>query len=427
MNARTVRNSCFAATVVAALSSLVAGCGHPTGNVSAANTAPPLTANPTALPGVPFFVKRGMCKRETVWAEPRYTLQVDVLAGDKPAASRSIVISRSYLIENTGTKGTNSNLERLLKDLNALAAARGEGDLGTLCPKDVAAEWETVAHDARDSERKVYCEETKSSGCENLADGESNGDLIRLVNTANVVTEVDYEHVYYMNTRTPWIGNASADTKLNPDGTLSEGNLTANDQTWSTILGTIGSLAGDVSSFESAKVTALATSASPASQAATLTSSTVSTVSPELVKTPPPPPRPPACTPPLPGWPMPSVASVVAVKASTNPDSDAAPKPDARPAPKAKPDSKPNAEQKSESTKTDVSISYRVSIQATGYLHDHVKETAGLGTQCIPEAAGVTDGSVTITRQDDAKTKDDGSAIKVSGEVKLPKASDAKK
>jgi hypothetical protein len=329
-----------------------------------------------------------MCKRETVWAEPRITLQVDVLAGDKPAASRNIVISRSYLIDNTGSKGTNSNLEKLLKDLNALAAARGESDLGTLCPRDVSAEWETVAHEARDSERKVYCEETASlGGCEHLADGESNGDLLRLVNTANVVTEVDYEHVYYMNTRTPWIGNASADTKLNADGTLSEGNVAVNDQTWSTILGTIGSLAGDVSSFESAKVTALAASA-PA----------VGVVSPEAVRTPPPPPPPAACTPPMPGWPMPSGAPAGVVTALADPK-----------------------------TKADASTSYRVSIQATAYLHDHVKETSGIGVQCVPESAGVTDGSVTITKQDAAKTKDDDNAIKVSGQVTLPKSSDAKK
>jgi hypothetical protein len=56
-----------------------------------------------------------------------------------------------------------------------------------------------------------------------------------------------------------------------------------------------------------------------------------------------------------------------------------------------------------------------------------VKETSGIGVQCVPESAGVTDGSVTITKQDAAKTKDDDNAIKVSGQVTLPKSSDAKK
>ena len=401
MNARSMCMPCFAALVVAALFSFATGCGHPTVEVSAANTAPALTASPSELPGVPFYVKHGMCKRETVWAEPRYTLQVNVLAGDKTAASRSIVISRSYLIENTGSKGANSNLEKLLKDLNALAAARQEADLGGLCPKDVAATWETVAREARDSERKVYCEEANDSGCEHIADGESSGDLIRLVNTANVVTEVDYEHVYYMNTRTPWIGNASADTKLNSDGTLSEGNIVANDQTWSTILGTIGSVAGDVASFGAAAVTGVAPVASAATTPAVTAIAPLSVGAEEIV-------RPVETCKPEPGWPMPGVASV---KAPADHDSDATPKADKKPAP----------------AKTDASISYQVSMQASGYLHDHVKETAGLGSQCIPDSAGVTDGGVTITKQDGGATKDDDSAIKVSGKVTLPKAGDAKK
>jgi hypothetical protein len=407
---------CFAALVAAALFSFATGCGHPTVEVSAANTAPALTASPSELPGVPFYVKHGMCKRETVWAEPRYTLQVNVLAGDKTAASRSSVLSRSYLIENTGSKGANSNLEKLLKDLNALAAARQEADLGGLCPKDVAATWETVAREARDSERKVYCEEANDSGCEHIADGESSGDLIRLVNTANVVTEVDYEHVYYMNTRTPWIGNASADTKLNSDGTLSEGNIVANDQTWSTILGTIGSVAGDVASFGTAAVTGVAPVASAATTPAPANEEAVG---PRVGVGPPPQ----TCAP-EPGWPMPGV---VAVKASASHDSEAAPEAEAPATAKNKPDATPKADKKPTPPKAEASTSYQVSMQASGYLHDHVKETTGLGSQCIPDSAGVTDGSVTITKQDGGATKDDDSAIKVSGKVTLPKAGDAKK
>jgi hypothetical protein len=67
-------------------------------------------------------------------------------------------------------------------------------------------------------------------------------------NTSNIVAEVDYEHPYYLNSRTPWIGNSQIDAKLNADGTLSEGSAQKTDQTWSTILGTFTSLASTVAS-----------------------------------------------------------------------------------------------------------------------------------------------------------------------------------
>ncbi len=416
-----------AAFVVAAISSahlflLATGCGHPTVVVSAVNAPPALTSTPTTLPGIPFYVKRGMCKRETVWAEPRYTLQVNVMAGDKPAASRSLVVSRSFLIENTNTKNANSKFAQLLKDLYALAAARKESDLESspntpVCPEDVAKEWDTEAQSARDIENNPFCEEITGSPCKSLATGEKDGDLLRMVNTANVVNEVDYEHVYYMNTQTPWIGNASADTTLNTDGTLSKGTIAVNDQTWSTIIGTIGTLAGDVTSFESANVAAKATVtvahiANPQQLMASNIQIEETNVS--------------ACKG-APGWPLPREAAVTAVKAPKI-AADIAPKTDARPKAKVKPDPEPTPDNKPaldagpDSTKTELGVSYQVSIQATVYLHDHVKEDTGLGTACYANATGVTDGSVTITRLDDAKAKDDSGAIKVSGTVTLPKA-----
>jgi hypothetical protein len=286
-----------------------------------------------------------MCKRETVWAEPRHTLQLDILENDKPAVTRSITFSRSFL--------QNSELETLVAKLNLLAAPPKNIDSDTLCKTvdEVASSWEKVAKEAE--AQKPSCDVvSKQSGCESLAAAEANGDLLRISNTANIVAEVDYEHVYYMNTKTPWIGNASVNAELNTDGTLSKGNAQVTDQTWSAILSTIGTLAGNFTTFASAAVTANPSLVKMMERGCTLSS----------------------------GWLAPSKDVV-----------------------------------------------YRITPSTEIYLHDHVLEDTGIGTSCKPTEGGVTEGSVTITKQDAGPAKDDASAIKVSGTVTLPKADPATK
>jgi hypothetical protein len=410
------------ALAAAGLGLLTTGCGHPTVEISAATAPPALGAAPTSVPGVPFYVKRGMCKRETVWAEPKYTLTVNVMDGDKPAASRSLVLSRSYLIASTGTKSKDSTLEKLLENLNALAAARSVDDLSAdTCPDKVAAEWEAESERARDSEVRGYCGESNLLPCSALADGEKDGDLLRLVNTASVVTEVDYEHMYYFNAKTPWIGSATADPKINADGTLSEGNATVSDQTWSTILGTIGALAGDTTSFASASAAANATvkvakiNQGPAIENKMLAFHFFDNVI-----------LPAACEKnSAPGWPLPKLAVMLAKPAPADAGDDAKPKPDPKATKKEKTPAPAETGDASEAAKTEPAITYQVTLQASVYLHDHIKEDMGLGAECVASPTGVTDGSVTITKQDETKAKDDSSAIKVSGTVTLPKASAA--
>jgi hypothetical protein len=357
-----------------------------------------------------------------VWAEPKYTLTVNVLAADKPVASRAIILSRSTLIEGTGTRKTDSSLGRLLQDLYALAAARSVDDLtADTCPDKVAAKWEAESEMARDHENRTYCDESNIPPCITLAEGEKKGDLLRLVNTANVVTEVDYEHVYYFNAQTPWIGSATADPKLNADGTLSEGSATVNDQTWSTILGTIGALAGDATSFANASAAANATiKVARINRGNSDKGVTFTLHDSEIV------PHSPACEgKSAPGWPLPNQFVTPASPALADAIANAAPKPD----PKATKDEKTSVPAKTGdvgvAARTEAAITYQVTLQASAYLHDHVKEDTGLGSACMAASTGVTDGSVTITKQDDVRAKEDANAVKVSGTVTLPKADSA--
>ncbi len=257
MIALSIRNAHMAVILTACFGLFTAGCGHPTVNISASTAPPTLTSTPASLPGIPFYVKRGMCKRETVWAEPRHTLQLDILKGGKLASTRSITYSRSF--------PQNSEVETLIENLNLLAAAPKASDSAKLCQtvNNVANQWKAVAEAAERAKHPCDVMPKQSIECESLVAAEGTGDILRVSNSANIVAEVDYEHVYYMNTRTPWIGNASVDTKLNTDGTLSEGNVQVNDQTWSNILGTVNALAGDFTTFASAK---FATAAAPGNQ-----------------------------------------------------------------------------------------------------------------------------------------------------------------
>ncbi|HEY1207878.1 MAG TPA: hypothetical protein VGE85_00785 [Terracidiphilus sp.] len=254
MNALTMRSLQSVALLAACLSLFTSGCGHPTAIISA-TTAPPAigstdTAHPTNLPGVPFYIKRGMCKRETIWAEPKHTLQLAILQDGKPAATRSITYPHSFQ--------QNSELETLVENLNLLAVPPKDSDPAKLCQtvNDVANQWKALAEAAKQAKRPCDVVSKQSNECESLVAAERTGDILLVSNSASIVAEVDYEHVYYMNTRTPWIGSASVDTKLNLDGTLSEGNVQVTDQTWSTILGTVNALAGDFTTFASAKFTA---------------------------------------------------------------------------------------------------------------------------------------------------------------------------
>jgi hypothetical protein len=249
MNRVACRTLC-AVVIGAAFNAALSGCGHPTVLVSAASAPPVLGPEPTSVPGIPFYQKHGMCKRETLWAEPACTIKLDILTDGKPSISRTITFSRSlYLQPDTLT---------LMTDLGRLGTSPKPGTPRATCPPDVSGLWDKVAEEARQAAAQPSCDVAPSSaaGCESLADAERAGNILRVSNRALIVAEVDYTHPYYLNSKTPWIGSSQVNAKLNPDGTLSEGGAQANDQSWAAVLSTVGSLAGSFATFAGAAVTA---------------------------------------------------------------------------------------------------------------------------------------------------------------------------
>jgi len=135
------------------------------------------------------------------------------------------------------------------------------------------------------------------------------------------------------------------------------------------------------------------------------------------------------------GWPLPGVAKEEVSKQKDDAPAKDPAKPGAAPSPAVKSaDAVTDPKSPDPSKKTgdapalaaDKAISYRVSLEPTIFLHDHVMEFAENDpTKCTPETNGVTAGNVTITKKDEAKPKEDPNTIKVSGQVTLPKAADS--
>jgi hypothetical protein len=346
------------------------GCGHPTLNVVASKSAPPITSadQDKNLPGIPFYAKKGVCKRETIFIEPRFIVDVEISRKGDSSITHEMTLSRSEFKDDS--------FKNLLADLKKLSDADEKHQYSGPDTCYINDEWGNVfktSYSADDS-GKVLCDVRGGKDkCKSLDSALNDGSILHVSTNSSIEAQVDYSQVYYLNSRTPWIGNSSVDAKLQADGTLNEGNVAANDQTWSTILNTIGSVAGDLTSFGTTEITAHATSATPPANNVALNTknSDFEKIFGDTGK-----PDQPKCDPPK-SWPIPSDK-----------------------------------------------ITYKISITPKFYLHDLLKyETDTKELKSCQKGIPITDWentSVTITLKDDAKSKDDTS-FKFSGQVTPPK------
>lgn len=381
------------------------GCGHKTLIVTASSMAPTPSGTTTSAPdwpetrsstelvkqkkaagtanipvdGIPFYVKRGSCKTETVWIEPQYTMTLTINLDEKgPEILEEGTLTRSGYLDPTSKQL-----------VNFLSGIQGKHELSdkdlAACPQNVKDHWETVFPPSGSKDAPPILQyEVQPHTLNNLSASQSAtqltpvgaaeaaGNLIRAINTASVVPVVDYTHVYYMNGKTPWIGSSQVDAKLADDGTLSEGSGQAEDDTWSTILNTITGLVGD---FTGASTAASAAStpaaASPAVQPQDLAHVIVGSPKPAENK----------CAINPPDWPTPQH-----------------------------------------------SATYTYKLTPTVYTHDHTYQTFDLVNGCNPAPSGVIDGSYTITKvsPDSGDAGKKNNMITVTGTVTLPDGKDAK-
>jgi hypothetical protein len=330
------------------------------------NALPPGSTDPEKsaaaakrLPGIPFYTYRGVCNQEAAWLEPQTTLALTVTSEDGAAVSQTMTLNNRAFHDPAPDPAANA--PGLVAGLNAL---QGSHDItvtnSPYCPAVAAAQWQAVG-----MKYAVTPIPETQLGID-TAVGQLN--LLLITNTAASGTAVDYSRVYYLNAKSPLNGTASVDAKLNTDGTLSEGSVSRDDETLSTVLTTLSTLGSGAltawSTVKAADITGQATVVAAAAPA------------------------------------IPGAAPVLA-------HCDAGGGWPAIPAGKK--------------------VTYAFSAKSAGFMHDH-KKTTPLeminGGMCIA-GASIYDGSFAVTPV--GGDKSDDSAIQVSGSVTLPKPKATKK
>ncbi len=178
--------------------SLLAGCGSAMRitHASASQT------RPSQVDGIPFYVKVGACKHETIWLEPTF----------------KISLSKSYKLNGQDvTEGIGSKILSF-KDYNSDEFRR----LVLSFEKSKATSSEDVILDIFIRLKDYVSPTTTLPATENRL----------LASNKNEPTSfVNYGDVYYYNVKRPILGSVTASSELSSDGTLSKATATIEDKT----------------------------------------------------------------------------------------------------------------------------------------------------------------------------------------------------
>jgi hypothetical protein len=190
--------------------------------------------------GIPFYLKVGMCRQETVWVEPVLELKLERREQAPESAKKTTGtttaepawVTVSTLIQYvpwsrdqaTTDCGTATGIEALLCTL---------GDPKTTDPKDITGAWQKLGGRAT-----PYPTTTPATG-----------NALMASNKTVVEAYVDYAHPLYYNGKMPWLGSSKATIGLNPDGTLASAESDAEPKVLQSLLDLL-----PVSAFLSAKL-----------------------------------------------------------------------------------------------------------------------------------------------------------------------------
>jgi hypothetical protein len=316
------------------------------------------------LPGIPFYNHYGVCAKETLWLEPQTTLSLTVTPdGGEP-------VTQTITLNNKAFHDSNSDALSLVSALKEVEGPHEITDTDKkFCPANVARNWAEV----RDRYKVKPIDETNTSTDPDqikVSDATAQGIIVRISNTADIGTAVDYSRVYYLNAKSPLIGTGTVDAKLNTDGTLGEGSASVDDETLGDVLtaaATVGS--GGLTAWSTVAAAKITGAASIT--AAALTPATA----------------------------VPGAARVEPYYCAAG---------EGWPAIRTK------------------KIKFEFVVTPGGFKHDHKKVTPlseEAGGKCVV-SGDVIDGSYTVTPVGD-DSKPDKNAIGVSGTITLPKPKDS--
>jgi hypothetical protein len=172
----------------------------------------------TKLKGIPFYAKKGVCKQETTWAQPVFTLIYTNTTISQPLgqAAKPIVESLSKTKVLSLSKFSDARVARLRAALSSSVQDVSKID----------ALWDQV----------ITLEDYLPLPGKEDALIKDNTDVIQVSNTASPESVADYSRVFYYNVRRPWIGSSQVTVKLNADGTLTDASAQVESKTLSTIL-----------------------------------------------------------------------------------------------------------------------------------------------------------------------------------------------
>jgi len=172
-----------------------------------------------SVPGIPFFIKKAVCRRETVYDEPRYT----------------ITLIEEILTAAAGERHTWKEVDRQSIELS-LTGYRRAGALNLLAHgtyDEMTSDFGQILA-FRNAACLTYPDSRRDQG---LPVCPANAVLFADRSVREVV--VDYGNPHYINTRRAWSGKSNASIELAPDGTLNKAEAEIEDTTLKTILDTL--------------------------------------------------------------------------------------------------------------------------------------------------------------------------------------------
>jgi hypothetical protein len=188
-------------TIVPVFSLLLSGCGSLMNVTRQAHAT-----TPGHVDGVPFYVKAGVCKQQTVWLQPIYSL---TLKATPPA--------------DKGPAGTVSSRTLIL----TLAEVRSDEFRNLMNAKanEIETKWDALA---QKQPPDPYSLDQSKLGDKTSPD---NKRVLRVANETVPEIYVDYSTMYFYNTSKPLAGSAQANVELASDGTMTKGSAQAEDKT----------------------------------------------------------------------------------------------------------------------------------------------------------------------------------------------------
>jgi hypothetical protein len=203
--------------IVPFLSLLLSGCGS-----LMKVTRQPRATTAGEVAGIPFYVKAGICKHQTVWVQPIYSVTLKATFTPADKAKAAIVSTRTLVL--TLVEIQSPEFTSLMKAVNA-ARVGGNGGLSPDHLNEIETRW--AALNARQPADPYRLNQDQLGS----ATGTDRGRVLRAANESVAESYVDYSTMYFFNTSKPLAGSAQGNVELAADGTMAKGSAQTESKT----------------------------------------------------------------------------------------------------------------------------------------------------------------------------------------------------